>query len=457
MNSIRKKVAIIILVVTMACLLISSLVVSQMTKRQLMLEYGADKEATVGALRSSLLSMLEHYDYNEIELTLKSNLVRRSLAYAAVFDSKGKLVRSVSKKGFVLLELDLVKVDIMSRDNILGRIEIGFTQRYIAGQVRNSALALSAFLLGFFVLMALAFNLALDRWVIQPLEGFASTLDQARPGDLSFKLQYKGKDEFKTLADSFNRMTDKLSAAHHKLTDLYHDLKVVDRMKTEFLSVISHELRTPLTPIKQVLSMFRQGVFGAFPPDYEKGVKAIERQTDHLLSLIDSILDVARLERGISLELKKEPVSLPVLLEGLKEVERSQLEARKVKLEIGLPGDFPTIMADPAKLRRLLTNLIGNAIKFTPEGGWIKVVGAREGGAVRLEVVDDGVGVDKNNLEKMFDKFYQVDSTYTRAAGGAGLGLAIAREIVEAHGGKIWAESEGTGKGLRICFTLPVA
>jgi signal transduction histidine kinase len=241
-----------------------------------------------------------------------------------------------------------------------------------------------------------------------------------------------------------------------EIAKLYEDLKAVDRMKTEFLSMISHELRTPMTPIKGYAEMLLSGQVGELSETQKRTIGVIKKEGEHLLNLIDSILDVSRLERGVSMELKKEPISMKVLLDDLRQVMESDLGSRGIKLEIDLPPGFPTLLGDSNKLHRLLTNLLGNAMKFTPRGGWVKVVGTREDDTARIQVDDNGIGIAKENLDKIFDRFYQVDSSYTRAAGGVGLGLAIAKEIVNVHGGRIWAESEGLGKGTRIIFTLPI-
>ncbi|MBN3033933.1 MAG: HAMP domain-containing histidine kinase [Candidatus Saganbacteria bacterium] len=237
---------------------------------------------------------------------------------------------------------------------------------------------------------------------------------------------------------------------------LYEQLKSVDKMKTEFLSLISHELRTPITPILGYSSVFLGEQYGSLPPEYKKGAAIIKKESEHLMAIINSIIDVARLERGISLELTKEPVSLSRILAELVAAMMPQFEERQLKVGIDLPPDFPTVMADADKLRRLLTNLLGNALNFTPKGGSVVVRGAQKGDHLELSVSDSGIGIARENLEKIFGKFYQVDSSYTRQVGGVGLGLAIAKEIVEAHGGKIWAESEGLGHGTTIKIILPI-
>ena len=242
-----------------------------------------------------------------------------------------------------------------------------------------------------------------------------------------------------------------------EIAKLYKDLKVVDRMKTEFLSVMSHELRTPLTPVMAYISMFLSEQFGELQPGYKKAAEVIRRSSQHLLNLIDNLLDVSRLERGAIMELKKEPLSLRKLAAELLEAVKPQADSRELKLELEMPEDLPTVVADITKIERLLTNLLGNAIKFTPRGGEIKVYGSKGDGEVLIQVIDNGIGIARENQEKVFQKFYQVDSSFTRAAGGVGLGLAIAKEIAEAHGGRIWVESEGLGKGSKFCFTLPLA
>jgi len=235
------------------------------------------------------------------------------------------------------------------------------------------------------------------------------------------------------------------------------NMKGVDKMKTEFLSVISHELRTPLTPIIGYISMFIDQTFGPLDPKYIQKAEIIKKESEHLHGIIESLLDVSRLERGVMIQVNKEPVSFKAMFDELAIVMKPQFDARKTMLEINIPGNSPAIMGDPVKLNRLLTNLLGNTLKYVPQGGHVTVSEKIEGNNIRIEVADNGIGIAKENLEKIFDKFFQVDGSYTRSAGGVGLGLAIVKEIVTAHGGKIWAESEGVGKGAKFIFTLPIA
>jgi PAS domain S-box-containing protein len=205
------------------------------------------------------------------------------------------------------------------------------------------------------------------------------------------------------------------TAARDEIKKLYEDLKVVDRMKTEFLSVISHELRTPLTPIKGYSSLLLSEQIGKLTPDQARVVAIIQREGVQLLGLIDSILDITRMTYGRGLMLEKEPTSIRFILADLQAVMQPQWDAREIKFKIDLSEDFPALVGDPGKIRHLLTNLLGNALKFTPKGGYVKVAGFKEDGTVQLQVVDNGIGIAKENLEKVFEKFFQVDSSYTRA------------------------------------------
>jgi len=234
------------------------------------------------------------------------------------------------------------------------------------------------------------------------------------------------------------------------------ELKKADQMKGEFMSMVSHELRTPLTAIKGFVQLLDQETYGNLSPVQKDFVAKIKTQSNHLDNLIISILDFTRLESGQRFDIQKEPVSLVNEIDEVVEGMRPDFEKKEIKLNIDIPPDFPTIISDEAKIERILTNLLGNAFKFTPRRGTVTINAKVVGEKVFIVISDTGIGVAKENQEKIFERFYQVDSTITRGYGGIGMGLTIAKEIVEALGGKIWAESVGEGKGSSFIFTLPV-
>jgi len=230
----------------------------------------------------------------------------------------------------------------------------------------------------------------------------------------------------------------------------------IDKMKTELLSMVSHELRTPLTSIKGFLAHFINGTTGPLNETQKKFVDIMAKEGDHLLEYIDTLLEFSRVERG-AFVVKKEPVQIDKLISGIVEALRPQLELKGIELALHLDAKDAVLSGDELKLGQVLRNLIGNSIKFVKENPKIEISSkVLPKGAIEVAVKDNGIGIDKDHLGKIFNKFYQVDASLTRKVGGLGLGLAISKEIVEAHGGQIRAESEGEGKGSTFIFTIPV-
>jgi len=230
----------------------------------------------------------------------------------------------------------------------------------------------------------------------------------------------------------------------------------IDKMKTELLSMVSHELRTPLTSIKGFLAHFINGTTGPLNETQKKFVDIMAREGDHLLEYIDTLLEFSRVERG-AFVIKKESVQIDKLINGIVEALRPQLESKGIALALDLKAKDAAISGDELKLGQVIRNLIGNSIKFVKQDPQITISSnVLSKGAIEVAVKDNGIGIDRDHLGKIFNKFYQVDTSLTRKVGGLGLGLAISKEIVEAHGGQIRAESEGEGKGSTFIFTIPV-
>jgi PAS domain S-box-containing protein len=227
----------------------------------------------------------------------------------------------------------------------------------------------------------------------------------------------------------------------------------VERMKDEFVSVVSHELRTPLTSIRGSLGLLAAGKVGEIP---EKGRRMLEiavQNTDRLVRLINDILDIERIESGsVTMELRR--VDAAELVEQSAEVMTAMAERAGVRLTAS--ADAHPLEADPDRILQVLTNLISNAVKFSPPGAEVAVTAAREGREVAFRVRDRGRGIPADRLESIFERFQQVDSSDAREKGGTGLGLAISRSIVQQHGGRIRVESV-PGEGSTFTFTLPAA
>jgi len=225
-----------------------------------------------------------------------------------------------------------------------------------------------------------------------------------------------------------------------------------DAMKSQLLSTVSHELRTPLASIKGfATTLLRQDVKWdeATQRDF---LRIIEEETDRLAEIIDNLLEMSQIEAG-ALRIAKEPTQLRQMIREVVDEMRMRTEAHYFVVD--LPAELPRVSIDPRRIRQVLHNLIGNAIKYT-KGGQITVGCEVEGEHVVVSVTDQGEGIQPQFIDKVFERFFQVDGASTRRVGGSGLGLSISRGIVEAHDGKMWVESM-MGKGSAFRFTLPLA
>ncbi len=238
---------------------------------------------------------------------------------------------------------------------------------------------------------------------------------------------------------------------------LIHDItreRHLEQLKDDFISTISHELRTPLFSIQGFVRLILNGDV----PDartQREFLSIIERQADHLAELVSNLLDLNRLSSN-ALQLKLEPLNLSEILAQTVSQLQGFSRKKKVYVDTKLPASLPPVMGDVTRLKQVFTNLIGNAIKFTPQNGRVWVQAKAQPTSVLISVTDTGIGIPAEEMEKIFGKFYQVEEHSTRSAEGSGLGLHIARQLIERHNGKIWAQSE-LGKGSTFFVQLPIA
>ena len=232
-------------------------------------------------------------------------------------------------------------------------------------------------------------------------------------------------------------------------------LKELDKMKSDFVSNVSHELRTPLTAIKGSVDNMLDGLTGDLNEKQTRYLTRIKSNTDRLARLINDLLDLSRIEAGVNLKPAK--LSLLTIASEIAESLRPVAAEKLIEIEIDSPHNDICAWADPDRVSEVLTNLLGNSIKFTPVNGKIILsLSAHADDWVQVSVVDNGPGIPSEEAMRIFDKFYQVTKTDKQKAMGTGLGLSIAKALVERHGGKIWVESE-PGKGSTFSFTLPAA
>ncbi len=234
------------------------------------------------------------------------------------------------------------------------------------------------------------------------------------------------------------------------------ELKKTDKLKSDFLNMTSHELRTPMTAMKGYLEMLNLQTFGDLNEEQKNALKIVLRNIDRLNMLVQDILDTSRLESGTMKFLAKN-VDIKELTQSTIETMQSQAESKKITLCSKISPNLPEMFLDPERLTQVLVNIINNAIKFSPDQSTIDIFVAQQKDHLLFTITDKGIGIPKEELEKIFGLFHQAESGSDRKYGGTGLGLTISKAIVEAHGGKLWAESPGENKGSSFKFILPIA
>lgn len=246
-----------------------------------------------------------------------------------------------------------------------------------------------------------------------------------------------------------------LVIAHQELEELATELKRAALAKSEFLANMSHELRTPLNSIIGFSEVLSDRTFGALNEKQSKYVNNVLVSGKHLLLLINQILDMAKVEAG-KMQLTLSRINTKNLLNELSMLVADMVNKKNLEMIVKIADDIPNIEADELKVREIIYNLLSNAVKFTPDGGKITLQAGYNQTEIEVVVEDSGIGIAEENIEKIFEGFFRVDTPYSRLTEGTGLGLPLSRKLVELHGGKLEVKSKGLNKGTVICFTLPI-
>jgi signal transduction histidine kinase len=329
-------------------------------------------------------------------------------------------------------------------------------------------------LMGLTISMVLMVSSVVSRRISGELKRIGSGMKKISEGDLSIKIIPSSNDEIGDLVSYFDVMAEEIKAAREKLENWNRELErkveertkdlreamerlmELDKLKTQFISMISHELRTPLTAINGFTTQFIQGKTGPMNEIQMKFLSIMKDSEKRLLGLIDGLLDYANMETG-KFSVEKSPQAIDLIIRGTVDGVRDHLEGKGVKISVKTGAPTGKFMGDENRIKQVLINLIDNAAKFSAESAEIEISSTIEGDEIIVSVKDSGIGIERERVNKIFEKFYQIDTSFTRKFGGVGLGLTIAKEIVDAHGGRIWAESEGAGKGTTFKFAIPLS
>ena len=292
--------------------------------------------------------------------------------------------------------------------------------------------------------VAVLVSLLVSRQVVAPVQEMMLASQRISEGHYNERVQVPGDvskdelDELSQLALRFNRMAASLEQA--------------EEVRRQLIADVTHELRTPLTAVKGSMEGLIDGVLPADEGTYQQ----IISEADRLQRLVNDLQELSRVEAG-AYELNIHSTRVSDLLTAAEARLGRQFEEKDVILEIAIPDDLPQVLADEDRIGQVLLNLVGNALQYTPPGGKVRVTAAAQSGEVYIAVSDSGMGIPAEHLPHLFTRFYRVDKSRSRAGGGSGIGLTIAKYLVEAQGGSIWAQSEGAGRGSTFTFSLPTA
>lgn len=288
------------------------------------------------------------------------------------------------------------------------------------------------------ILAAIAASLFTTTRIIGPVRDMMRASRRVAAGDYHVRVEAPTQDELGELAQSLNQMAEALDRTEHRRIELIGD--------------VAHEMRTPLSSLKSGLEGLVDGVLPADPETF----LTLQREVSRMQRLVLDFEELSRAEAG-QISVEAAPMVIGDLIRTTMEQLRPQFEDKGVGLEVQIPADLPCVRADSHRSAQVLMNLLGNALHYTPAGGSVTVRVWRQRGEVLVSIQDTGIGIASDQLPHIFERFYRVDKSRARTGGGSGIGLTIARHLVLAQGGRIWASSSGLDQGATFTFTLPLA
>jgi two-component system sensor histidine kinase GlrK len=327
---------------------------------------------------------------------------------------------------------ELEKLETFTRQNTTDKVK---TLKEIGVQWRRMTIVMT----GAFLIIGFIVSLLINRSITHPLSLLEKKTKEIGKGNFKEDLNLSSPPELAGLAGAFNLMCNKLNE--------------LDKMKSDFFSSVAHELRTPLSTIKMGTSLLREGVEGPITEGQRGLLVVLEKESNRLIGMLSSLLDLSKMEAGMmSFNLEPKNIS-PLIDQAIGEI-GPLVEAKKINLEVTVTEGLPILKIDSERVLQALRNIIGNAIKFTPEKGRVGISVRSVDGAVEVSVADTGPGIPAGDLITIFEKFQQATTRGSPPIQGTGLGLAITKQIIIHHGGKIWAESK-PGQGSTFIFLLP--
>jgi two-component system, sensor histidine kinase len=479
-GSVQRKVMVIILITTFVALLVSVIALLSYEARAYrdFVINDLTTQADILAVNSAPALAFNDPEAADANLALLAN--RTGIVAGAIYTIDGELFASYQQAGSDMqfpvsvhlrdpeVEGDDMKLfhPVLQNNEVLGTV---FLQAdYELGDRIGDYLLILGAIMALSLLVAALLSLWLQGSVTGPILAVTNVAHKiVRERDFKLRAPRTTDDEIGTLVDAFNAMLGEVGQRQQDLEDSNLKLKqeseerrnaetalrLADRRKDEFLATLAHELRNPLAPMVNALALLEAP---DTPPDTARHARAIiDRQLSHMIRLVEDLLDVSRISRG-KLTIRKELVDLGGVLKSAVDTVRPLLAAKDQSLSIRLPEEAVHLQADPVRLSQVFSNLLNNATKYTPPGGRVSLAAVVEDGAARVTISDSGRGISADTLPVMFDMFVQDTNTDLRGQPGLGVGLALAKRLMELHGGTIEASSEGRGKGSTFAVRMQV-
>lgn len=366
---------------------------------------------------------------------LASGIVTLALGHLVVRFGMARLLRTIRGKLFFVLLLT----------SILALINVGFTAHLMFISAHD--LAVLSLLLTFSLGMSVFLAFALSRSLHEAMHSLVQAVRRMGGGELHTRIKMDSPDELGEVARAFNTMAEQLEAAFEKQKEL-------EQARRQLVAAISHDLRTPLAAMRVMVESINDGVVSE-PETVRRYLRTLQTEIKYLSQLIDDLFEISQIDLGL-LALHLEQASLTDLISDTLESLSAQAQQQHLALRGDADDALPLVVMDARRVQRVLYNLLHNAFRHTPADGTIVIRAVDAGAEVQVSVADTGEGIPPEELPQIFERFHRRDEARSRNQGGSGLGLSIAKGIVEAHGGRIWAEST-PGQGATFTFSLPKA
>lgn len=340
----------------------------------------------------------------------------------------------------LILTAELLAPRALGRHLALMQSSMGDDPALAADLLTNYFAALTEILLiALFVSLAAAIAVSAftSRRIVAPIDQMMAASRALSEGQYHLRIPVAGEDELGALAQTFNRMAESLENTEQRRLALLGD--------------VAHELRTPLSNIRGTM----EGLVDEIIPADSETFLEVQAEVSRLQRLVQDLEELSRAEAGL-IKLEHQALDLGELIQRAVQRLQPQYDDQQVHLTTAIDPRLPAIEADPDRLTQVLLNLLGNALQYTPPGGSVQAAARQVQGRVVVEIIDTGIGLSRADLDSIFERFFRVDKSRSRAGGGSGIGLTIARHLIEAHGGSISAQSPGLGQGSTFRFSLPI-